>query len=428
MPDGIWRHIFFAGMRTVLSSLGVAATAILMASQALAAPMGWDETPIVERNVDVLRYGAADSPRSVWEQELYLGWPLYRTRQGQTAFNTTMATLIATAGKTPPAERFGGCKELKCQLDLPDIPDSGWIPAGRLWLSPDSYMLIVHAPRRPPAFVQRRSRKTMRYFVFHEFHNATRNTDPFDTISSHNQRVFVPFYLSKTRTDRQGRRFVALIQVAPHDVRSIHASNKGSAGPGIEVSNNYGDPLEPLQAEAGVIVATIVKQTAPQLRVVHHRGNEGRPMLRAYMERIKWLRKNDGAARVKLPFVPATPQAVGSATGQLAALLRPEAGMAGSLASWQSYRAFAAASQQPTLAPPAPKLARAPALAPPPVRKPEPPEPAPSMARAALTAFLTALTGKTATLLAPPKRAVPPWCKSSINGLWDERCQTKASQ
>ena len=25
----------------------------------------------------------------------------------------------------------------------------------------------------------------MRYFVLHEFHNSTRNTDPFDTISSH---------------------------------------------------------------------------------------------------------------------------------------------------------------------------------------------------------------------------------------------------
>ena len=105
----------------------------------------------------------------------------------------------------------------------------------------------------------------MRYFVFHEFHNSTRNTDPFDTISSHSGSVFVPFYMSKQWTDARGRRFVIVVQVAPYDVVSFHATDKGSAGPGMEVAKNYTDALEPLQGLAGILVATILKTAAPQL-------------------------------------------------------------------------------------------------------------------------------------------------------------------
>src|SRR5690606_36467252 len=118
------------------------------------------------------------------------------------------------------------------------------------------------------------------YFVFHEFHNSSRNTDPYDTISSHRGRVFVPFYMSKVGVDDHGRRYVAIIQVAPYDVVSVHATNYGSAGPGVEVAKNMSDDLQPLQARAGIVLARIVKRAAPLLRVVNHRGREGLSMLR----------------------------------------------------------------------------------------------------------------------------------------------------
>ena len=127
----------------------------------------------------------------------------------------------------------------------------------------------------------------MRYFVFHEFHNSTLNTDPFDTISSHSGSVFVSFYMSKQWTDANGRRFVIVVQVAPHDVVSYHATDKGSAGPGMEVAKNYSEALEPLQGLAGILVATILKTAAPQLEVVNHGGTEGLPMLNEYERRLK---------------------------------------------------------------------------------------------------------------------------------------------
>ena len=45
--------------------------------------------------------------------------------------------------------------------------------------------------------------------------------------------------MSKQWTDARGRRFVIVVQVAPHDVVSFHATDKGSAGPGMEVAKNY---------------------------------------------------------------------------------------------------------------------------------------------------------------------------------------------
>jgi hypothetical protein len=95
----------------------------------------------------------------------------------------------------------------------------------------------------------------MKYFVFHEFQNSSRNTDLYDTISSHKDSVFVPLYMSKPATDAKGRRFVIVLQVAPYDVLSIHATNWGSAGPGMEVAKNASDPVEPLQNLAGILVA-----------------------------------------------------------------------------------------------------------------------------------------------------------------------------
>jgi hypothetical protein len=161
----------------------------------------------------------------------------------------------------------------------------------------------------------------MRYFVFHEFHNSTRNTDPFDTISSHAGLVFVPFYMSKQWTDARGRRFVIVVQVAPHDVVSLHATDKGSAGPGMEVAKNMTEELEPLQGLAGIVVATIVKTAAPQLEVVNHGGNEGLPMLSEYERRLETLRARPRAPAVALPFVPAAVQRVATATARLEDLI-----------------------------------------------------------------------------------------------------------
>ena len=233
-----------------------------------------------------------------------------------------MATLKATDGTAPTSGAFKGCEGLACSLSLPGLGSDGWIPPGRIWVSSAEYVLIAHSPRlREEQSYRRRAHRDMRYFVFHEFHNSTRNTDPFDTISSHSGSVFVSFYMSKQWTDAAGRRFVIVLQVAPHDVVSFHATDKGSAGPGMEVAKNYSDPLEPLQGLAGILVATIVKAATPQLEVVNHGGAEGLPMLTEYQRRLQILRARPGAPSVVLPFVPAHAQRVAMASGRLEDLI-----------------------------------------------------------------------------------------------------------
>lgn len=301
--------------------VGLAAAALLAATVAptIAAAEG---LPIKERNIGVSRSGAAEQPRSEGDQAVVDGWVLYRTERGQTAFNDSMATLKATDSKAPPAAAFNGCTDLQCNLSLPALSADGWIPPGRIWVSPTEYVLIVHSPRLPAGQqYRRRAARDMRYFVLHEFHNSTRNTDPFDTISSHSGSVFVPLYMSKQWTDAKGRRFVIVVQIAPHDVFCFHATDKGSAGPGMEVAKNYTDELEPLQALAGIVIATIIKTAAPHLEVVNHGGTEGLPMLKAYERRLEALRARPGAAPVVLPFVPAAPQRVASATGRIEDLI-----------------------------------------------------------------------------------------------------------
>ncbi len=405
-------RLLFSRLR--LAAGGRAALLVIVAiAGGPAAATGWSDTPIVSRNMDVLRYGAAERPRSEHEQELYLAWPLYRTIRGQAAFNAAMATLKATHGPAPKPAAFVACPQLHCRLNLPTIPRSGWLPPGRLWLSPDRYILIAHAPRRPPAFVRRRSPRTMRYFVFHEFHNSTGNVDTFDTVSSHNRRVFVPFYLSKTQSDALGRRFVVLVQVSPYDVRSIHASNRGSAGPGVEVAKNRYEALEPLQSHAGVLLAAMVKHRAPKLRVVHHRGSEGRPMLRAYMARLKALRLVVRTKRVTLPFTPAQPAIIATAKAGLRDLITPQGPLALALAITEEHSPAPSEDPPTNIIPPAPKLAKH--LA----------RPKETVARASLTAFLKALFAKRPKLVAPPKPARPPWCETTLAGLWDHRCRRR---
>lgn len=277
--------------------------------------------PIKERHIGVSRSRAAHLPRSEGDQPLIDGWPLYRTERGQTAFNDTMATLQATDGPAPKATVFKGCINLACNLVLPRIGSDGWIPAGRAWVSPDEYVLFVHSPRlREGQKYRRRGIMGMRYFVFHEFHNGSRNTDTYDTISSHSGAIFVPFYLSKQGKDAKGRRYVVVVQVAPYDVVSIHATNYGSGGPGVEVAKNFNEDLEPLQATAGVLLATIVKAEAPRLRVVNHRGQEGLPMLKAYERRLDAVKSLQTAA-LTLPFVAAQPARIASADFRLGDLI-----------------------------------------------------------------------------------------------------------
>ncbi len=278
---------------------------------------------VKERNVGVSRHRATPLPRSEGDQALVDGWPLYRTERSQIAFNDVMATIKATDSAPPKATAFKGCTALECELTLPALQADGWLPAGRIWISPSEYLLIAHSPRqRDPRFYRRRMQVDMKYFVLHEFQNSSRNTDVFDTISAHSGSVFVPLYMSKQTVDARGHQFVTVVQVAPYNVVSIHASNKGSSGPGMEVAKNGNDILEPLQASAGVLISTMIKSAAPHLQVVNHRGTEGLPMLQAYERRLAAVRSRGRATAVTLPFTAAALQRVASAEAGLGDLIQ----------------------------------------------------------------------------------------------------------
>lgn len=280
-------------------------------------------TPIMSRHLETSRVEANKSPRNEADQAVIDGWPLYRTPRGQAAFNAAMATLRATEGAPPALAAFKGCKALDCPISLPSIGADGWLPAGRIWVSPVQYVLIAHSPRLAEGkSYRRRTYRKMEYFVFHEFNNTARNADPYDTISSHKDEVFVPLYMSKERMDARGRKFVTIVQVAPYDVVSIHATNMDSNGPGMEVAKNAGDEMEPLQGLAGIVVASMIKAAAPHLQVVNHHGNEGLPMLQGYEGRLERIKSRPASANVSLPFVPAASDKVATASGRLADLVR----------------------------------------------------------------------------------------------------------
>lgn len=313
-PTGALRAGAALPMVALTILVGAAGWPTSAAAQAVAP----DASPIKTMHAGASRAGATQLPRSEGDQAVVDGWPLYRTERGQTAFNDAMATLKVTDGAAPAPGAFGGCPALECTLGLPALGADGWLPAGRLWISASDYVLIAHSPRpRAGMSSRRRPFRSMRYFVFHEFHNSSRNTDLYDTISSHSGSVFVPFYMSKAATDAKGRRFVIVMQVAPYDVVSIHATNRGSAGPGIEVARNVSDPIEPLQNTAGIVIASMIKTAAPHLQVVNHRGAEGQPMLTAYERRLAAVRTRPGAAAITLPFVAAPAQRLVAAAGNL---------------------------------------------------------------------------------------------------------------
>ncbi len=276
--------------------------------------------PIVARHIGVPRDQANRFPTREEDQAIVEGWPMYRTERGQEAFNHAMATLRATEGPSPDPRAFAGCQRLRCPIAVPRIGSSGWIPPGRLWLSPDRYILFVQSRR--PGLNQRRPPSQMRIFVFHEFHNSTRNTDVFDTISAHRGSVFTPFYMSKAARDAEGRTFVTVVQVAPFDVVSRHATNHGNLGPGIEVAKNYRDQLEPIQSDAGIVIGHMISEASPALRFVHHRGIEGLPMLRAYQRWVQSVGTSKRTERVKLPFTPADRPDIATAAGTFETLLR----------------------------------------------------------------------------------------------------------
>ena len=68
------------------------------------------------------------------------------------------------------------------------------------------------------------------------------------------------------------------------------------------------DPRTPLAAKilAGIVVASIVKEATPRLRVVNHGGNEGLPMLAAYERRLAGLRSRAAASAVTGDWLSAT--------------------------------------------------------------------------------------------------------------------------
>ncbi len=316
------RHGHTVGQRLARIGAIVVILAATTPSRSFAQTFGQDAAPIKERNIGVSRTRATALPRSEGDQALVDGWPLYRTDRGQVAFNDAMAALQATDSAPPAAATFNGCPNLECNLSLPALDSEGWIPAGRYWVSSTDYVLIAHSPRqRNGQSYRRRGTMGMRYFVFHEFHNGSRNTDPYDTISSHRSSVFVPLYMGKQGTDAKGHRFVVVVQVAPVDVVSIHASNLGSAGAGLEVAKNVAESLEPLQGLAGALVATLVKSAMPNLKVVNHRGSEGQPMLQIYERRLAAARSRSGAAPLALPFVPAPASRIAVASVALGDLI-----------------------------------------------------------------------------------------------------------
>jgi hypothetical protein len=272
---------------------------------------------LTSRHLNSSRERAASQPRREEDQALVNGWPLYRTERGQTVFNVAMATLAATDVEAPSPSLFKACDGLMCNLTLPAIDSDGWMMPGRLWTSPSTYVLVVRSPRQRD--FRRRSIMNMRYFVMHEFHNSSRNTDVFDTISSHSGAVFVPLYLSKTLQDARGRSFVILVQVAPIDVVSVHASNLGSEGPGVEIALNSGDTLEPLQGLGAMLAVKMAKSFVPRLAVVNHRGEEGRSALRTYDAHARVAAA--AGSRFVVPFTPAAAQRVAMATGRLDTLM-----------------------------------------------------------------------------------------------------------
>ena len=227
----------------VALTLAAPIAALIAPSESAAQAVGQAAVPVKDRHIDVSRAGATQAAAQRGRSGDRRWLAALPHRAGSAAFNDAMATLKATDGAAPAAVRIQGVREgLECNLSLPALTADGWIPPGRIWVSPTQYVLIVHSPRlRDGQSYRRRPSGNMRYFVYHEFHNSTRNTDPFDTISSHSGSVFVSFYMSKQWTDAKGRRFVIVVQVAPHDVVSFHATDKGSAGPGMEVAKNYTD-------------------------------------------------------------------------------------------------------------------------------------------------------------------------------------------
>lgn len=321
LPAACKRVAAVVSAGAVALPLAVLAVAVMPTAGA-AQTNALDSATFKSRHIGASREQASKMPRGEGDQARIDGWPLYRTERGQAAFNDAMATLKATDGTAPSPQAFKdvsrNCPELACKLTLPVLANDGWIPAGRIWVSPAEYVLIAHSPRnREGQGYRRRMTRSMQYFVFHEFHNSTRNTDMYDTVSSHGGSVFVPFYLGKAAFDAKGRRFVIVLQVAPYDVFSVHASNLGSNGPGVEVARNVSDPIDPLQNTAGVLLATIVKTAVPHLRVVNHRGREGLPMLEAYERRLAASRARAGAVAIRLPFVLAAQQRVATAAGRL---------------------------------------------------------------------------------------------------------------
>ena len=296
--------------------------------RALPRPAAQDTLLIKDRHLDTPRKGAtAELPRSEGDQAVVEGWPLYRTERGQEAFNHAMATLRATDSASPAPRAFGGCVGLECNLSLPAIGADGSIPAGRIWISPTDYVLIVHSPRLREARATAAA-PSATCATSCSTSSSTARTTPIPTHHLRPQRQRVRAPLHGQTMDRRPRPALRHRRAGrPLRRRQPAPTDKGSAGPGIEVAKNTSDELQPLQALAGVLIATIAKVASPQLAVVHHRGVEGLPMLNAYKRRLAILREQPGAPTVALPFMPAHPERVARAAS-LHNLIAPRDGSA----------------------------------------------------------------------------------------------------
>src|SRR5262245_2833610 len=86
--DSYARYLLIAGKaHPRLSTVVIAIAAVIACGDAGVQAIGQDTVPIKSRNLDVLREEATQLPRGEEDQAVVDGWPLYRTRRGQEAFN-----------------------------------------------------------------------------------------------------------------------------------------------------------------------------------------------------------------------------------------------------------------------------------------------------------------------------------------------------
>lgn len=160
----------------------------------------------------------------------------------------------------------------------------GWLPEGEL--VPGVRIVREEWAGRPH---KGRLRDDNSIFVFHEtqvigskgepIDDARRIIDSWKSATGGRRGVYTPLMVSKTQIDREGKPYVEVIQIAPIQEYSAHASRLGNQnGSGVEVAMQQGDIPEPMQVKAAAAIADAVKGWKPDIRFVNHQDPEGLAM------------------------------------------------------------------------------------------------------------------------------------------------------